>query len=695
MLRISSLAFAGLISFSLSAQQDAGGFPCATGDDALLEQLTGGDPEALARIAATQAELEAFTTAFGEVEMDGERATHIIPVVFHIIHNNGSENIGNAQIIDAMRILNEDYSRTNPDWSNAHPSFVGIAANVDVEFRLAKKDPNGNCTNGITRTVSSLTNQGDNAMKALIQWPRNRYLNVWVCAQPNGSSSVLGYALLPSAAQWFPTQDGIVIRHNCLGTVGTGITNFSRTLTHEVGHWINLEHPWGPTNNPGVASNCNSDDGVADTPNTIGWQTCNVNGSSCNSLDNVENFMEYSFCSKMFTNGQKTRMIAALNSTTAQRNQLSQAQNLSFTGVTSPDVPCAAVFSPSPVTICAGGTVTFNDQSYHGITQRNWSFPGGTPSSSTQANPVVTYNAPGVYAVSLTVGDGSTQVSSTLNGHVTVLAAPGAAVPVMEGFEPYANFDASPWTVVNPNGNNTWSITNAAAFSGDKSTRILNTAAMNGQTDDLISGTYDMSSAQQVVVTYRYAYAQRNSGSDDRLRVYVSNNCGATWSMRQQLRGTQTLNTVGAPMTASFVPNGQGQWGYSEVNNIAPIYHVNNFRLRFEFESYGGNNIYLDDININGQPVGVEEIALGGGGLLVVPNPAAGQAQAVIHLDKAGRTELDLIDVLGRTIATPYQGHMAAGTHRMDLPIGGLTSGVYFLRLRTGMVEKVARFIVE
>ncbi len=97
----------------------------------------------------------------------------------------------------------------------------------------------------------------------------------------------------------------------------------SRALTHEVGHWLNLEHLWGPNNNPGTGSSCSSDDYVDDTPRCIGVTSCNLNSNSCSNdvidgywnsdvVDNVENYMEYSSCNKMFTNGQKNRMRAAM-----------------------------------------------------------------------------------------------------------------------------------------------------------------------------------------------------------------------------------------------------------------------------------------------------------------------------------------------------------------------------------------------
>ncbi|MDX9751629.1 MAG: M43 family zinc metalloprotease, partial [Flavobacteriales bacterium] len=534
--------------------------PCTTNDEARLERLTAHDPALRQLMAQSAAELEAFTEAFIAGMADGERETKTIPVVFHIIHNNGPENIPNENVHDAMRILNEDFNKENPDWPQVQPTFLPLVADVDVEFVLARKDPQGNCTNGITRTVSGLTHEGEESMKALIQWPRNKYLNVWVCANAGGSG-VLGYTYTPNNAQFMPTQDGIVVRYNALGTLPPANSGFSRTLTHEVGHWINLQHTWGGSNTPGLQSNCNMDDGVADTPNTTGYTSgCNLSASSCDgTLDNVENYMDYTDCSRMFTNGQKARMLAALNSGTASRNQLWTAANLAATGVSTPATLCAAAMLPGPKVICEGNSITFTDISYNLTTGRTWSFPGGNPATSTAANPTVTYDTPGTYNVVLTAINGAQQVTTTSTAHVTVVA--GQDVPLTEGFETYASLDDSPWTVINPMNSSFgyFELTDLAAYAGTKSARMRNHAMVTGQVHELISGSYDMSGVDEITINYRYAYARRNSSSNDRLRVFVSNNCGENWSLRQMLTGGYLLNTVGAPISGGFVPTAD-QW---------------------------------------------------------------------------------------------------------------------------------------
>ena len=628
---------------------------------------------------------------FAQDHARGGGGPFIIPVVFHIIHNNGPENIIDGQVYDAIRVLNEDFNKQNPDWVSVHPAFLDIVADVGIEFRLANLDPEGQCTNGITRTVSELTYIGDYETTQLIHWPRERYMNVWVCAVANGAA---GYTNYPWVLDDFPEGDGIVVLSDYVGSIGTSSPYRARVLSHEVGHWLNLMHCWGNSNEPGLDENCWMDDEVEDTPNTKGWTSCLLAGASCESpQDNVENYMEYSYCDKMFTTGQGDRMIAALTDDLAQRNELWQLDNLAQTGVLDTPVLCIAQFSSTQQEICTGATTQFFDQSYNGVTSRTWTFAGGDPASSNELNPVVTYTGPGTFPVTLTVSDGVNTLISTVENLITVLADPGATPPIVEGFEDAAVLPVD-WVPSNPNNDNTFEVTTSAAFSGGQCARIVNTPAMDGRFDELISHTYDMSGATDITIAFRHAYARRSAASDDKLRLYVSNNCGATWSLRKILHGNNSLAT-GGTVTGNFLPNGPEEWGYTEVSNISSGYHSSRFRVRFEFESNGGNNLYLDDINISGTPVGMAEaIGDGHGPLVVVPNPLTEDAQVFFQLDRGGNVRLELCDVLGQVLREVHLGTLAAGTQRIPLALGTLTSGIYFLRLREAAQQRVVRVVV-
>jgi hypothetical protein len=136
-------------------------------------------------------------------------ATYTIPVVVHVLHTCGVENISDAQILDALDVLNKDFNKQNADTIEVFPSFDSLIANVGIEFRLAQIDPDGNCTNGIDRIVSGLTNIGGDIAK-LNPWPRKNYLNIWVVKNVNvaGAAAYTYRPALVSGANYL--SDGII-----------------------------------------------------------------------------------------------------------------------------------------------------------------------------------------------------------------------------------------------------------------------------------------------------------------------------------------------------------------------------------------------------------------------------------------------------------------------------------------------------
>ena len=245
-----------------------------------------------------------------------------IPVVVHIVWETSLHNISDAQIQSQIDVLNQDYRRTNTDIINTPSVWQSIAADCEIEFCLAQTDPNGNPTTGIERIQ---TNHGKFGMNSDIHttsaggaddWPNEDYLNIWVC---DLNSGLLGYATPPT--QVIGDGDGLVIGYNYFGTTGTVQPpyNKGRTATHEIGHWLNLNHVWGPDGGPNTG--CNGDDDVADTPNQEEWNY-NCPGFPHNQIscgtphgDMFMNYMDYTndACMNLFTTGQKTRMLAAIN----------------------------------------------------------------------------------------------------------------------------------------------------------------------------------------------------------------------------------------------------------------------------------------------------------------------------------------------------------------------------------------------
>jgi len=551
------------------------------GTDKLHQELLDTDPD----YAAQRLELEKFTQDYTAQNAGKQGTVYVIPIVFHVIHNFGSENVSKQKILDGVRIINEDFRKTNADTTNIVAAFKGIAADSEIEFRLAQKDPNGNCTDGITRTVSSQTLTADDGVKNLVRWPNDRYLNVWLVNSI--ASGAGGYAYYPGASS---SIDGIVLR---AGQFGPGY----RSLTHEIGHYLNLPHTWGNSNNAGVTSNCNGDDGVGDTPNTVGNTSCNLSGVSCGSLDNVQNYMEYSFCDVMFTEGQKSRMRAAINSSLSGRNNLWKNANLVMTGTDGPISLCNADFSSDQKIICVGTTVDFQDESFNGQSNWSWGFPGGSPATAGVSAPSITYNTPGIYDVSLSVTNGTDFISTTKSSYI-VVQSEGDAMPLFESFENFDFASEKYWNVINNDQGNTWTPVDFVGYSGSSSLKMDNYSGNgDGNKDQLISPSLDLSEMQSAALTFRLAFAQRSTTSTDALKVYVSNNCGETWALLYVKSGTN-LATTGIT-NGVYTPASSSEWQQHTIP-LNPTQMVEGVKFKIEFMFKGGNNLYIDDINITG-----------------------------------------------------------------------------------------------
>jgi hypothetical protein len=255
------------------------------------------------------------------------KATITIPVVVHVIYHTSTENISDAQVSSQIEVLNEDFRLLNFDrLPESHPFWVN-RVDCQIEFCLAQQDPNGNSTNGITRTYTDSTSFiGEGYEKADIyggkdNWEPTEYLNLWVC-NLDGSGGTLGYAVFPSDLTASPEKDGIVIDFRAfgdIGTAGTGVfddNDLGRTATHEIGHWLNLRHIWGD-------EEC-GDDFCADTPEHEGanygcptfpnrsYNVCTSGTSGDGEM--YMNYMDYvnDNCMVMFTSNQSDRMGAAL-----------------------------------------------------------------------------------------------------------------------------------------------------------------------------------------------------------------------------------------------------------------------------------------------------------------------------------------------------------------------------------------------
>ncbi len=648
----------------------------------------------------------------------------IIPTVVHVIHYNGLGNISKAQIDDGMRIVNEDFSKQNADTSTIRTIFQNLSESAEIEFRLAQKDPNGNCTNGVTRTNSylSLGPANRNAPKSLIQWDPLRYMNVWVVYSFN-SPTLLGFAQFPAPSGGPLSTYGLVVRADEWGNIGLAQGSGGRTPTHEFGHCLNLLHPFQGGCGLAGGTCLNTGDLVCDVPpqlndlnnscspafntcsnDAIGGNSQNPNPFSTNVPDMVENFMGYGTgCSVMYTQGQKSRMDIALASY-SQLISMTDTANLTFTGTNDgytapPCAPTAAIFDFDRFT-CVGGTITFEEESYGGpITSYNWSFPGGTPNSSTSAQPMITYNTPGDYDVVLRVSNASGTDSLVLNNYVHVedSLATYSGFNYTESFENATSF-ANDWVIISPSGAAMFDRANFVGKTGSSSLWLnnLNNVYVGGL-DQAISPSIKMSDVLSPAISIDVAYRRRTSSSNDKLNFKYSLDCGRSWS-------TILSTTPGffaydnSTQTSNFFPTQGSQWKNITIpSNFIPVAvrTADHAMFMIEIEHGDGNNFYFDDFKILGQASTLSKNKKTNSvELSIYPNPA----KELINLSYQPSAELSqssiyITNIVGEKVKVVYEGSLSKKEYKFQIDSSELPKGIYFMTI-DGDSERVSRKIV-
>ena len=477
---------------------------------------------------------------------NNENSIVTIPVVVHVVWNTTQENISDQQIFSQIDVLNADFRRTNIDAIMTPTVWTSIAADTEIEFCLATLDPNGTFTSGITRTQTSQTSfsiQAD-AMKStstggIDPWDQDNYLNIWVCDLSGG---ILGYATPPSSFN--NPDDGVVIGYNYFGTLGTvqAPYNKGRTCTHEVGHWLNLDHLWGS------GGNCGNDN-VNDTPtqeeenyNCPAFpHNANSCGTSNSSGDMFMNYMDYTNdgCMNFFTLGQKARMIAAINQ--YRINLLNN--NLCNTN---PPIP-------------------------------SWNCING--------NCIDPQNGNGTY--------------SDINNCIASCFCAAISPPLSEDFQT----GLPGWTIINNDGSDTWELTNTSGYNSSSSIYINNAEySANGEIDDLVLPTLDLTSFSSIYLTFDYAYSLWTNPSSaqnwsDTLKIYISEDCGNTWQLIWEKAGLDLVTTSPVYNSFSWNPTSNNDWE-SEVIDLSIYSNEDDFSIKFRNINQFENNLFIDNINL-------------------------------------------------------------------------------------------------
>ncbi len=662
-------------------------------------------------------------TGLSPIIHEGNRSQSVvtIPVVVHVIWHDPSENLSDAQIFSQLDVLNEDFRKHNADTGVVRPLFAPLAGDAQIEFCLAQRDPQGNATNGITRTYSTVPDWGcDDSMKYSANggadgWPGADYLNIWVCKL----NCANGYAYYPGTPD---PIDGVVMHYYVFGRTGNVAFGYhGRTCDHEVGHYFGLYHTFDYTGlcEGSDTSNCGTEgDYVCDTPADItpdfGCPPF-VNDCADTPVDNpdqTENYMDYGDddCRVMFSLGQIERMRGYLFT-----DRISLLTSLSCVPPTGNYFDAGVLGLEEPADeICSGNTVpvirisnTSNatltslaidyELDVSGLSTFTWTGNIASGTSDTIVLPALLMT-PGIHILHITLSNPNGQTDqnpSNNSGDFPIeVISTGVVIPFAEGFEA-SGFPYQHWAVSDPDNNYGWEQTFLAGSQGSNaSMRTRNFYNQNRNTlDGLITPKYDLTGYPAAAITFDVAYSDPNSTFySDTLRLLYSLDCGLTWTVFWQDGGLSLSTALYPAVFSEFVPDNT-QWvnHFVSLNQFlgAPL-----LSLKFESKNGWGNDLYVDNVNVS-IPTSVGGIE--GETIIVYPNPvedklAIGIRQPARTNIQSGRYTINTVSIytlLGELVLEQKTHCVTVNCVPLTVDCQQLPPGIYMLEINS--TDKVMR----
>lgn len=633
-----------------------------------------------------------------------------IPVVVHVIHNGEpvgtGTNISDAQIFSQLDVINNDFKRLNADASNTPAEFLPVAGSMDIEFVLAKSDPNGLCTNGIVRVQGSKSSWSrvpdDATLKSQSYWPSENYLNIWVT---DLSGLSLGYAQFPVSnlegleeyQSGLAQTDGVVIDYEAFGSNDYGPFvlepdyNKGRTTTHELGHFFGLRHIWGD-------ETCGTDY-VDDTPQQRSSTTScpshpqtSVCGQSIVKM--FQNFMDYTddVCMNLLTVGQIERMEFILNDPAVPRRM----SLLTSPGLETPaiceriDVAVNRIDSPTPISCSTTAPLSItilnrSDVELNSITlsyqvnqsgQANVVLPV-TPALPSGATRLINLAS----AVNLTTGLNNVFIEITeANGeadedpsnsfiNATVL------VDQSEDYLPLRQrFDVLNWPTVSPSGGIEWELT-PTNFGNSASVQAFNQGIV-GEEVWLATPVLDFKNVSKASMFFDISYGW-NQTEYDRFKIVASKDCGKTYPIILLNEDASQLQREVS--FTSWQPANTGDWWLRRFENLNEFSGEEQIRFAFVFTNATGNNLYLDNIEffLDDDPTPPE-----------VEEPYAiywkNNLEATVTFNLAERQTIGIyvVDVMGREFINTTATDILNQTFPIEL--GNAADGIYIMRIQVG-----------
>jgi hypothetical protein len=654
---------------------------------------------------------------------------YTIPVVVHIVLPDPSL-VTNAQVQSQIDVLNADFAGLNADSTRIPAAFKPFFGKGNIRFCLAQRDERGDATNGIVRVSSSVASIPGDADPVKFTctggsnaWDATKYLNIWVCQMTGGFLGYTNFASQPLSE--VPLNErGFVNNYRAFGVGGTAQApfNLGRTATHEIGHYFDLEHIWGPNNCDGTQS-CTDDDDITDTPSQFEC-TFGTPAASAIITDACQpvapgimwmNFMNYvdDPAMVMYTALQHTKMQATLQ-TVSWMTGLSASN-----GCTAPITPARDIrfekFTDASLDNCGGNSLLYvcsnnvrpNASFKNTGTDTIRSF---TVNARFGTGAIVTTGWTGILAPQNTVTLQLNQmtVNTGLNADLIVYSTnpngsadlktsndtgklagviyPVVNLPFSEGFES-TGFPPLNWRRSNPDAFITWERTSRAAKTGNASMFINNYDYDNNKVDDMTSPLLNVKGKDSVFMSFQIAAATFNvpdlAGNPfDTLQVLITEDCGATYRSLYKKWGKELVTTGLIDVDTGYVPT-VNQWRKDSVF-LGDFANATNDNIQVVFRNTSNfeNNIYIDDINIYTKDVNPN---LRRKGIMATPNPFRNKV-VLQHYPKPVNIEyIHVYDYTGRLV---WRKRLALGVsgdnpgpNYLEIDLSTLSTGVYVLQV--------------
>ncbi len=357
-----------------------------------------------------------------------------------------------------------------------------------------------------------------------------------------------------------------------------------------------------------------------------------------------------------------------------------------------------AQFSAAPTLICPGSNVTFTDNSPFTPTSWSWNFQGGTPSTSTQKNPVVTYNSAGTFSVSLTATNASGSSTVTKTNLIKVIGTVSVS-PVSENFETPVFPTQYFYPFDDANDGITWMRdTAASAYGTGMASAFFDNYdfSVPGTKDALRSERMDFTWATSPKLFFDVAYSPYDTsaaiGFSDTLAVYASTDCGTTFSLLY-LKGGIQLSADSSLNTSLFTPTAT-QWRTDSID-LSTYVGKSDVIISFENRSHFGNALYLDNINFSSN-TGISENN-NSPEFFISPNPVSDKSTITIHnLNSSEKNiSLKIFDLLGNEVRTVQLISSSNGNFTTEFDRENLPSGMYFIRMEGKSYSKNGKIVIE